>query len=307
MTTRHALLHDRTVQALLDLSNPKKSVCLPLVKGKAAGKLDLIYQLFPPRGVHPNSIPATYTFVLDEWVTHEIELMVSMVGDRNNGLDDLTFGFISHDHWCQLKEQTGTDTSDAQTHFVAVKYNPTTREGFIYLYKEAYAIIEKLNKGRLESVRQLKREKKIAEAIPAAKPEERAPPPKEGALNILLADDNESLRSSIARGLIRERHIVEVVCDGAELLGRLDSAASRGEVYDLVITDNDMPRATGLQVLKIMRKDDRWKDLPVIVFTGSDDLQPLVEASGGVYLAKDEHFSTKKFIELIEKVTKRAS
>ena len=155
MTTKHGLLHFRTAQALLDLDDPSKSVALPIVKGKAAGKLDIIYQLYPPRGVHRNSIPATYTFVLDDWVTHEIELMVSLV-DTGDGACDLSFGFISHDHWQGVCERAGMQIK-TEHNYVAGKYNPTTREGFVYMYKEAYAVIEALNKGRLESARKLKK------------------------------------------------------------------------------------------------------------------------------------------------------
>jgi|GEM_PF-2245908 hypothetical protein len=155
MTARYALFHPRIVRALLDLSDPKKAICLPLVKGKAAGKLDLIYQLYPPRNTHRNNIPALYTFVLEDWVTEEISIMVSVVNTDNGG-DDLIFGFIAHDYWFAIQEQAGTNTPDAQQLFVAVKYDPTTREGRIYLYKEAYVVIEKARESDLESCRRLK-------------------------------------------------------------------------------------------------------------------------------------------------------
>ena len=159
---RTSLLSRYTTQALCDFENPEVSVCLPLEKGKAAGKLDLIWQLFPPRNVHRNSIPASYTFLLDYGVAHEIELMVSTVAEVDS-VDMLIFGFIAHDHWCSLREQTGMD-ADAQHHWVAVKYNPTTREGYVYLYKEAYAVIEALKKDRLDQVRAAKQQR-ISHAV----------------------------------------------------------------------------------------------------------------------------------------------
>ncbi len=157
MVTRYKLFHPRVVRALLDLSNPQKAVCRPLEKDCAAGKLDIIYQLFPPRGVHRNSIPARYRFILEDWVTHKIDLMVSMVDTADQG-EGLIFGFIAHDHWQEISGGYGMEI-DPQHHFVAVKYNPVIREGEIYLYKEAYAVIEEWNKKNLDLAQEIRRHK----------------------------------------------------------------------------------------------------------------------------------------------------
>lgn len=304
MTTRHALLHVRTIQALLDLSNPNKSVCLPLVKGKAAGKMELIYQLYPPRDVHRNSIPATYTFVLEDWVTEEIGLMVSMV-DTGDGGDGMIFGFISHDCWCSLRDRAEMDTPDAQQHYVVVKYNPTTREGFIYFYKEAYALIEKVNRSRLESCRELKREQKVVPVAQPKKPKRsKSAPAKEDTIKILYAEDGENLRETMIASLERRGYAVDAVENGHQLIGKLEVAAATGSRYDLVITDNDMPRTTGIQALRYIRNDERFKELPVIVFSGSD-IKQVVEDAGGVFLGKDCDLAD--FDALIEKMSKRAA
>lgn len=155
MIARRKLFHPRVVRALIDFSDPRKTVRRPLVKGQAAGKMDLIYQLYPPREVHRNSIPAEYAFVLEDWVTHKIALMVSMVDTADQG-EGLVFGFIAHDHWQKISRGYELEV-DGQHHFVVVKYNPVIREGDIYLYKEAYAVIEALYKKDLDRVREEKR------------------------------------------------------------------------------------------------------------------------------------------------------
>ncbi len=284
MTTRHALLHPSTVRALLDLSDPRKSVCRPLSKGKAAGKLELIYQLFPPVGVHRNSIPASFTLVLDDWVTFQLDLMVGMVGDLDGGGDGLIFGFIAHDQWAELEAETGIDIETSQ-HWAAVKYNPTTREGSVYLYKEAYAVIEKLHEGSLDSVKALRRRKEETSKPPPSRtrtPVAAGP----GVIRVLYAEDNVNMRETITACLDRWGYAVDVVENGHQLIGKLEVAAAMGGQYDLVITDNDMPRVTGIQALRQIRADERFKDLPVIVFTGDKGVKEAVEKAGGVYLEK---------------------
>ncbi|MEK7186765.1 MAG: response regulator [Patescibacteria group bacterium] len=276
---------------MLDLSNPNKSVCLPLVKGKAAGRIELIHQLYPPRGVHRNSFPATYTFVLEDWVTEEIGLMVSMA-DTGEGGDGMILGFVSHDHWWSLRDRAGVDTSDAQQHYVVVKYNPTTREGFIYFYKEAYAIIEKANEHRLKSCRRLKQK----ESAPA----------KENAVKILYAEDDDNLRETMIALLEHCGYAVDAVENGHQLIGKLEVAVAAGVRYDLVITDNDMPRVTGLQVLQHIRSDERFKGLPVIVFSGSD-IRRDVEDAGGVYFGKGKDYDPADLHALAKKMSKHVT
>jgi hypothetical protein len=156
MTTTRSFFHPQVLQALSDLIDPEKSVCLPLEIGRAAGKLDLIHQMYPPEGVHRSQIPARYTFILDGYggsafpikVTEELKLMVSLV-DTGDGGDGLIFGYIVREHWKEI---------ESPYRFVAVKYNPVSRKGFVYLYKEAYNVLKEINKDDLEKLRKRRAE-----------------------------------------------------------------------------------------------------------------------------------------------------
>lgn len=301
MTTKHALFHFQTAQALSDLADTEKSVRLRLMKGKAAGKLDLIHQLYPPKGIHRYQIPARYTFVLDEYVTNrfpirvtqELLLMVSLV-DTCDGGDGLIFGYIAHDYWMDI---------ESPYRFVAVKYNPVNREGFVHLYKEAYVVLEGLNKDDLDRVRQ-PRAAAERKAVEASKPKQKRQLPKapEVAPRILYAEDGEDLRGGTEANLCRWGYAVTTVEDGQQLMGRLLVEPA----FDLVVTDNEMPNMSGLQVLRKIREDHRFKDLPVIVFSGDKTIKAAVEKAGAAFLEKGKA-DPDDLNDLIKKMLARAS
>ena len=42
--------------------------------------------------------------------------------------------------------------------------------------------------------------------------------------------------------------------------------------FDIIVTDFDMPGMNGLELIGALRADTRYKSLPIIFATGSDDL-----------------------------------
>jgi CheY-like chemotaxis protein len=82
--------------------------------------------------------------------------------------------------------------------------------------------------------------------------------------NIVVADDHPDIRDVVTTGLRRAGHTVLACEDGGELL-----AAVRAAGPDLVVTDNQMPVLTGLQVVAMLRQDPVTADIPVILATSS--------------------------------------
>lgn len=78
---------------------------------------------------------------------------------------------------------------------------------------------------------------------------------------ILLADDDEEIRSLYV-DLLSEEHEVVTVSDGREALVRLLA----GERYDLVLTDHQMPAMNGPDLIKSIRS--RGFTVPVLLVTG---------------------------------------
>ena len=81
---------------------------------------------------------------------------------------------------------------------------------------------------------------------------------------ILLADDELHAREFTAGVLIRFGYDVDTAEDGAAAWEALHDINIR---YDLLITDNNMPRMTGLELIKKLRSEEMI--LPVILMSGT--------------------------------------
>jgi CheY-like chemotaxis protein len=79
---------------------------------------------------------------------------------------------------------------------------------------------------------------------------------------ILVAEDDEAVRTFVVRALEHRGHTVEQVEDGLEALELLDTGAR----YDLLITDIVMPGLDGIALALKVARD--VPDLPVLLMTG---------------------------------------
>ena len=77
---------------------------------------------------------------------------------------------------------------------------------------------------------------------------------------ILVVDDKEMMRDSVAATLARKGHNVVAASGGAVALEKLGQRA-----FDALITDLQMPGMDGLELLKEVRQMD--EHLPVIFMT----------------------------------------
>jgi two-component system, cell cycle response regulator CpdR len=69
---------------------------------------------------------------------------------------------------------------------------------------------------------------------------------------ILLAEDEDALRSLIARALTQDGHEVVAAADGAEALDRLTASAG---AFDLLLTDIKMPLMDGIALALAAARD----------------------------------------------------
>lgn len=88
---------------------------------------------------------------------------------------------------------------------------------------------------------------------------------------ILIADDQEMMRDSLAATLARQGHEIVACADGAAAVGRF--SASR---FDLLITDLKMPRMTGIELLAEARRVR--PEMPVVLMTAFATVQTAVDA-----------------------------
>lgn len=101
------------------------------------------------------------------------------------------------------------------------------------------------------------------------------------AVTLLIVDDDEVDVRAITRGL---RRIgidtpISVATDGLEALATLRDAATVSWPY-LVVLDLNMPRMSGLELLRELRADAVLSATPVLILTTSDDENDKAHAYG---------------------------
>jgi len=80
---------------------------------------------------------------------------------------------------------------------------------------------------------------------------------------ILLVEDSKFLRLATERALTRAGYEMSSACDGEEALHM-----AREKLPDLILLDMLLPKLSGPDVLKALKKDALTKAIPVVVMTG---------------------------------------
>ena len=112
---------------------------------------------------------------------------------------------------------------------------------------------------------------------------------------ILLADDQEMMRDSLARILVREGHEVVACADGVAAVARLQAAR-----FDLLITDLKMPKMTGIELLGEARR--LRAEMPVVLMTAFATVGTAVEAMKlGAYDYIQKPFDGEEIKLLVER------
>jgi two-component system cell cycle response regulator CpdR len=83
---------------------------------------------------------------------------------------------------------------------------------------------------------------------------------------VLIADDEESMRSLVARAIAMDGHEIVTAEDGAEALDILNRA---GMPFDLLLTDIKMPIMDGIALALAAARD--FPDLTILLMTGFAD------------------------------------
>ena len=91
------------------------------------------------------------------------------------------------------------------------------------------------------------------------------------SVRVLVVEDEERLRTNIARYLERDGHEVECVADGSAALEALDERA-----FDVVLTDLRLPKASGMAVLE--RAHTTQPEAVVLVMTAYASVDSVIEA-----------------------------
>jgi two-component system, chemotaxis family, sensor kinase CheA len=117
--------------------------------------------------------------------------------------------------------------------------------------------------------------------------------------NILVAEDSITSRTLLKNILESAGYTVKTTVDGLDALTALKS-----EGYDLVVSDIEMPRMNGFELVSKIRGDKKTADLPVVLVTAlesREDRERGIEVGANAYIVK-RSFDQSNLLEVISKL-----
>jgi len=106
---------------------------------------------------------------------------------------------------------------------------------------------------------------------------------------VLVVDDSFTVRELQRKLLSHHGYDVELAVDGMEGWNVV-----RGDSFDLVVTDVDMPRMDGIELTSLIKADPRLQGTPVMILSykdREDDRRRGLEAGADYYLTKGSYQS----------------
>ncbi len=124
----------------------------------------------------------------------------------------------------------------------------------------------------------------------------KVPMAKANSVRILVVDDDPHMQEGIRVSLSRGNYEITVASDGLKAMERLEK-----EEYDLVITDQQMPNMSGIELLSTLQQ--RELNVPVIMITAYGTITQAVEAmqlGAADFITKP--FSSPDLMQVVERV-----
>ncbi|MFM7148796.1 MAG: response regulator, partial [Gemmataceae bacterium] len=113
---------------------------------------------------------------------------------------------------------------------------------------------------------------------------------------ILVVDDSITVRE-VERQLLRSAgYEVDVAVDGQDGWNQ-----ARTGMYDMIVSDIDMPRMTGLEFLKALRNHEQLRNIPVVIVSYKDreaERRQGLELGANYYLTKSS-FHDNRFLQTV--------
>ncbi|TAK91767.1 MAG: response regulator [Burkholderiaceae bacterium] len=116
--------------------------------------------------------------------------------------------------------------------------------------------------------------------------------------SVLTVDDSASIRQMVSFTLKGAGYEVTEAADGHDGLEKL-----KNKNFDLVLTDQNMPRMDGLSMIKALRGLPQYKTTPVLMLTteAGDAMKASGKAAGATgWIVKP--FDPGKLVEVVRKV-----
>jgi CheY-like chemotaxis protein len=126
------------------------------------------------------------------------------------------------------------------------------------------------------------------------------------AYKILMADDDAEDLEIIkdAMELLDAGDIIAYLDNGEQVINLLNQIEPHSVLPSLIILDLNMPKMNGIQTLEFLKQNERFKDIPVIIFSTSInflDQEKSLLLGASAYITKPVSFNesietTKRFL-----------
>ncbi|MBU1170075.1 MAG: chemotaxis response regulator CheY [Proteobacteria bacterium] len=119
------------------------------------------------------------------------------------------------------------------------------------------------------------------------------------SLKILVVDDFATMRR-IMKNILKQLGYTNIseADDGTTALEEMKKTT-----YDLIISDWNMPKMTGLDLLKTVRSDPVYKEVPFLMVTAEAQKQNVIEAvQAGVSNYVVKPFTAEAIAEKLDKI-----
>jgi len=113
---------------------------------------------------------------------------------------------------------------------------------------------------------------------------------------ILIVEDEKTLRETLEDYLKEDGFEVKIAKDGETGMNLI-----KEEEFDLIVLDIILPKKDGFKILEEVKKDEKRKNIPVIILTNLEsveDIQKAFERGVTNYLVKSDH----SLVEVSEKI-----
>jgi two-component system chemotaxis response regulator CheY len=114
-------------------------------------------------------------------------------------------------------------------------------------------------------------------------------------IKVMIVDDSSTMRriiSSVVKQIGIDEDYIGLAVDGMDALGQLKSTT-----YDLVLTDWNMPKMNGLQLVKNLRTLPKYANTPILMITtegGKSEVVTALKSGVNNYIVKPFSAETLK-------------
>ena len=95
----------------------------------------------------------------------------------------------------------------------------------------------------------------------------------------LIADDHLLLRQTVSK-VLGEMSVktIDWAMDGQDTIEKIRAAYDAGAPYSIVCLDWNMPKLTGLEVMRLCRQDRRFDNMAIVMVTAESEENNIMRA-----------------------------